>query len=929
MADVFVSYSRRDGEFVRRLVAALGERGKEAWVDVEGIRDAEVFPERLRAAIEESDGFVFVISPDSVASEYCEVEVAHALELHKRVVPLLLRQVPDSEVPEGIRVRNWIPFGNEGGELEPSVGRVVEALDTDLEWTKAHTRWLVKALEWDAEGRERSFLLRGSELAAAEAWLAQEAGKEPEPTGLQREYAAASRVAASQRQRRLLGVAAGVVAVSLGLLVFALISRSNAIAAGKTSKSQALAAESQTQLAIDPERSILLAVAAMHQKVTPEATFALRAALDASPIRLRLPDAGVQSCGQLGFTAPGVAFGPDGKEVAEGLCGGKLVLAAARTGRVVRRLDPGAGAGGGPVAFSRDGRELAVCCRNGSAVLLDARTGAVRAVSPQPAGSVVSLAFSPSASMLALGGLDGQVILWNFTTHRSRSLFGSALNGGAPSEAVALAFSPDGSRIALGAISPGGDGLGLLVLDVRTGRVLAKGTPGMETAAVAFSPDGKTLVAAQQSVRYTGRIELLDARTLRPLRTLAEKPAVGANAVAFSPDGTRVAYGFYDGSAALVSVRTGRQLLAYSGQTAAIDQVAFSPDGRRVATASADGTTRIWSTSGGEQTLFSGGGVINDMHAFGDRVEAIVHRAGRLEVDGWSLRGSPEGAPLVLSRAGSSVSFGVISPDGRLAAAFPGNGGSARIWSLTRRRLVEGVPPSQAGGPADFNAHGTLIAAAFPAPSGAATIVGLTDLRTGTTEDLGTTPCSNGWSAVPFSHDGTLVATGAFCGRVEVWSVATGRRVGRPFVIGGELSDIAFAPDGGRIAVASWNGTVTVADARTGRILGQLTGDTSGVTSVVYSPDGRYVATASLDGTVRIWNARTLGPLRVLPQPEPVYGVRFTPDGRDVIDWDDANTIRVWDACPDCESPKALLALAATRVTRALTPQERRTFGAG
>ena len=140
MPDVFVSYSRRDGEFVRRLVDALGERGKQAWVDVEGIRDAEVFPERLRSAIEESDGFVFVISPDAVTSEYCEQEVEHALELNKRIVPLLLRPVADSDVPEGVRVRNWIPFTDGDGEFEPGVARVVEALETDLEWTKAHTR---------------------------------------------------------------------------------------------------------------------------------------------------------------------------------------------------------------------------------------------------------------------------------------------------------------------------------------------------------------------------------------------------------------------------------------------------------------------------------------------------------------------------------------------------------------------------------------------------------------------------------------------------------------------------------------------------------------------------------------------------------------------------------------------------------------------
>src|SRR6202035_3233409 len=128
-----------------------------------------VFPAVLRAAIQQSDGFVFVVSPDSISSAYCEQEVEHALELNKRIVPLLLRPVADEAVPEGIRVRNWIPF-SEAQEFELGVARVVDALDTDLEWTKAHTRWLVKALEWDGEGREGSFLLRGSELQAAEGW---------------------------------------------------------------------------------------------------------------------------------------------------------------------------------------------------------------------------------------------------------------------------------------------------------------------------------------------------------------------------------------------------------------------------------------------------------------------------------------------------------------------------------------------------------------------------------------------------------------------------------------------------------------------------------------------------------------------------------------------------------------------------------------
>src|SRR3954447_17490352 len=106
MADVLLAYSRRDSEFVRRLADALEARGKGVGVDIEGIRDGEVFPAALRSAVEGSDGFVFVISPDSVDSKFCEQEVDHALELGKRIVPLVHRRVADDDVPEAIRIRN-------------------------------------------------------------------------------------------------------------------------------------------------------------------------------------------------------------------------------------------------------------------------------------------------------------------------------------------------------------------------------------------------------------------------------------------------------------------------------------------------------------------------------------------------------------------------------------------------------------------------------------------------------------------------------------------------------------------------------------------------------------------------------------------------------------------------------------------------------
>src|SRR3954462_2296242 len=109
MPDVFISYSRRDSQFVSELADGLRSHGKEVWVDIDGLRDAEIFPVALRHAIEESDGFVFVISPSAVESAYCSREIADAVDAGKRIVPVDLKRVAADDLPEAIRVRNWIP----------------------------------------------------------------------------------------------------------------------------------------------------------------------------------------------------------------------------------------------------------------------------------------------------------------------------------------------------------------------------------------------------------------------------------------------------------------------------------------------------------------------------------------------------------------------------------------------------------------------------------------------------------------------------------------------------------------------------------------------------------------------------------------------------------------------------------------------------
>ena len=149
-----------------------------------------------------------------------------------------------------------------------------------------------------------------------------------------------------------------------------------------------------------------------------------------------------------------------------------------------------------------------------------------------------------------------------------------------------------------------------------------------------------------------------------------------------------------------------------------------------------------------------------------------------------------------------------------------------------------------------------------------------------------------------------------------------------PFTGYGNLGPVKFSPDGKLLAVANSGnvGQVTVIDPATDRTLVTTTGDTKGIQDVAFSPDSTLLATASLDGTARIWDAHTGQPLRILDDPTSLYAITFSPNGRKVTTLDYAGVINTWDTCTDCRNPQALLALAQERVTRPLTPAERRTF---
>lgn len=191
MSQAFISYSRKDKAFVQKLQQALAEQKRDVWVDWEDIPPTAQWLREIYDGIEAAENFIFIISPDSLASKPCGKEIEHAVQHNKRFIPLLLREAGRVEMPEAVSIHNWIYFNVEA-DFEKSFQTLLAALDTDLEYIKTHTRLLVKALEWSTYNQDASYLLTGSELAQAKAWLKNAGRNSVRPHALHKKFIQAS-----------------------------------------------------------------------------------------------------------------------------------------------------------------------------------------------------------------------------------------------------------------------------------------------------------------------------------------------------------------------------------------------------------------------------------------------------------------------------------------------------------------------------------------------------------------------------------------------------------------------------------------------------------------------------------------------------------------------------------------------------------------
>jgi WD40 repeat protein len=240
-------------------------------------------------------------------------------------------------------------------------------------------------------------------------------------------------------------------------------------------------------------------------------------------------------------------------------------------------------------------------------------------------------------------------------------------------------------------------------LNPRTlGLVQQLGGQGNAFYALAFSPDGKRLAAASAQ----GAIHIYNARSWAKEFELEGHPG-GSWAIAFSPDGKRLASGGQEGLVKLWDVEGRKEIRQVGRHTGMVWGMAFSPDGRRLATTGIDGTTRLWDPDKGEEKAALQGTHPNCKAVFFTPDSSTLMVAtgdGRMKKhsakDG-SAQGEfeTEGRTIVagaLSRDGRSM-FGAAA-DGTLHAWDPGSGRKlAELTSQSRGQQVMAMAMSPEG----------------------------------------------------------------------------------------------------------------------------------------------------------------------------------------------------------------------------------------
>jgi WD40 repeat protein len=893
MAHVFISYSRKDDDFVRRLSAALTERGKEVWVDWEDIHPSAKWKAEIAASIVSAEAFVFVVSPDSIASQVCAWELDQAQQNNKRLIPVVWRE-PTGSISQTLRDINWI-FFQQPEQFTRSLEALISAVDTDLDWLQMHTRMLVRGHEWERGGSDTSFLLRGLDLEQALKWRLSEPGKVPAPTLLHSRYILASQEAQAEEKRRWQAM------------------YENAERQRRRALSRQFAMQSIASTEKRLDLAILLALLAFRQDDTVEARSALLNAITISPFLTsvlrgaheRVSAAVLSGDGKLiAHTTPAkelmvwsvetrrclftltlretplaLAFTPDSMRLAVGTESGSIELysmhSPAQAGTQIAKEDTAIGA----LVFAPDGERVAVGTRSGTVTIWNLESKERNALSPRHTDAVTGLSFSDSGDRLASASKDRQVWLWNL-----------AGPGAAP---VALTQSN---------------------VTVRTDTPLR----------VAFDRRENRFVSAALRAILLGS----DAATEQE-RELRAYPELIAS-VAISPNGETLVFGDDKGHIGLWDLTTGQQFgRTLDLHTACVNDVAFHPDGRQIMSASNDGAVALWNISPPNPYVFSLTGHYDLVYsiAFSPDGKRLVS-ASKTSILVWDVATRKQIGEPILKLANSTVTVAAIGPAGTVLAATHTSCALA-LYDLGSHDFLTMLGMTTRDGQADVVHHETVTGIGFTsdekllvsiAQDGTLAVWMQSESGEFDVRVIAGLPELYTLAIHPTEHIAAVAGKG---GSVYLFDLQTLERIGEPLAMEVTVYRVTFSPDGNLLAAGTGAGTLQLWEWREQRPFGEtIVAHADRIYAAEFHPDGKMLATGGADGAILLWDVQTQQPYakRLHAHTGCVYGIAFNSDGWMASCSDDL-TVNLWDM-----NVESWQARAKDMANRNLTPREWRRY---
>jgi WD40 repeat protein len=819
MPDLFISYSRKDVEFVHRLCDALSSAQREAWVDWRDIPPTAEWLEEIKSGIEKSDNFLFIISPDSLESPVCQGELSEAVERNKRLIPLLHRDVPGNRLPTPLAKINFI-FFRSSDDFQSAFAILKHALDDDLDLKRRHTRLLVRAREWEDHGHHPSLLLRGRDLQEAQEWQAKSSGSELRPTPLHSQFILASSRDQIRRQRLTIGAIAAALLVTILLGILAWNQRNSARRQATLATARYLASQSEQARGSSVETSALLAVESARTLPLLENNMALEKSLPLLRKRIKKIAPGKRVF-DLSFSADGrqIATGAeDGAHVYE-VSGGKEVHAFPQASMV------------GLVALSPDGRYLATASKSrrdqtdlDRARVIDVATG--NTLVELKNRKVTGVVFSPNGKYFAAAGYDLTVPVLETSDWKTATAL--RLRASARS----IAFSPDSLYIATGGSDPAAH-----IFEARSGRELFFLPHPFVVSALAFSPDERYLVTGGGDKQ----VRIFNLRDRKTVASIAQEEQV--ESVDLSPDGRLLAIGDLNRTVEIFETSGSEAIGKLEDEG---PRVRFSPDGLTLATTNSDGA-RFYSNIEAVPKVR----VEHDLQVYAYAVSQdqrciATTSDGSLKISDWQghLVAQSSLLDLDFTEVALSTDCAFVAAAGQETR----NAGAEEVvvvFDVQRRTLVARLPHTESVSAVAFHPNGKILVTEsgdllhmFEIPSG---------------KPIGVVPFKR-MASLSFSSDGRyLAATDSISpgSDIQVLEFSSGKTIWQSHQ-DFQVWAVAMSPNGKYLAAGAGDSSVRIYSVRSGQVAARIQ-SARGVWSVAFSAHGEYLAAGSTDRTAAVF----------------------------------------------------------------------------